>query len=178
MATNALNRLELAYYIVEIDGAIDKLSPELYAAANNDAFPTTLDFSMEIERTNMRYEAVIRSVSEDIQPLQTSAISTTDRTEDDPATAIQFTLVYDRPEFLNTEDEGEPGTFLTDIDAVTRYVARGLIADEVLNRQIFNPNTEIDSNAAQILKVTAPKLYADVLTAEGNITVTKVVDLV
>ena len=176
MATNALNRLELAYYIVEIDGAIDKLSPELYAAANNDTLPTTLNFSLDIERTNMRYEAVIRSVSEDIQPLQTSAIVTTGRTEDDPATAIQFTLVYDRPEFLYTEDEDNPGSFLTGVDAIKRYVARGTVNDEIMNRQIYDPDSP--KNEPQILKVTATKLFADVSTAEASITVTEVADLV
>ena len=173
MATNALNRLEPAYFIVDITGAVDNLSPEQFGA-----FPATLVQSLIIERTNMRYEAVIRSASEDIQPLQTSAIAVTGRTATAPATAIQFTLAYDRPEFLYTEDEDNPGTFLTGLAAVERYVARGLVNDEVMNRQIYDPETTDDSNTAQILEVTATKLYADISTAEGNITVTEVADLV
>lgn len=178
MATNALNRLEPAYFIVDITGAVDNLSPELYAAANSDTFPTSLALSLGIEETNMRYEEVIRAVSTDIQPLQTSAIATTNRTEDDPATAIQFTLAYDRPEYLHTEDEDNLGTFLTGVDALTRYVARGLVEDIVNNRQIYDPETTDDSNAPQILEVTATALYANVGTAEGNITVNEVADLV
>lgn len=172
MATNALNRLEPAYYIVDITGAVDRDSPEQFSGG----FPVSLAQSLVIERTNMRYEAVIRSASEDIQPLQTSAIVATGRTATAPATAIQFTLVYDRPEFLNTEDEDNLGTFLTDVAALTRYVARGLVNDEVLNRQIFDPVSI--GNAPQILEVIATKLFNDVSTAEGNITVTKVADLV
>jgi len=178
MATNALNRLEPAYFIVDITGAVDNLSPEFFAAENSDTFPSTLAFSLGIERTNMRYEEVIRAVSENIQPLFTAAIATTGRTEDVPATAIQFTLPYDRPEYLSTEDEDNPGTTLTGVDALTRYVARGLVDDVVNNRQIYDPETTDDSNTAQILEVTATKLYADVSTAEGNITVTEVADLV
>lgn len=174
MATNALNRLEPAYYIVDITGAVDRDSPEQFSGG----FPVSLAQSLVIERTNMRYEAVIRSASEDIQPLQTSAIVATGRTATAPATAIQFTLVYDRPEFLNTEDEDNLGTFLTDVAALTRYVARGLVNDEVLNRQIFDPDTPDNGNAPQILEVIATKLFNDVSTAEGNITVTKVADLV
>ena len=176
MATNALNRLEPAYFIVDITGAVDNLSPEFYAAANPTDFPTTNAASLDIERTNMRYEEVIRAVSEDIQPLFTASIQTTGRTEDVPATAIQFTLPYDRPEYLYTEDEDNPGTFLTGADAVTRYVARGLILDIIENRQVYQP--EDDKNEPQILEVTATKLYADLATAEGNITVTEVADLV
>lgn len=172
MATNALNRLEPAYYIVDITGAVDRDSPEQFSGG----FPVSLAQSLVIERTNMRYEAVIRSASEDIQPLQTSAIVATGRTATAPATAIQFTLVYDRPEFLNTEDEDNLGTFLTDVAALTRYVARGLVNDEVLNRQIFDPVSI--GNAPQILEVIATKLFNDVSTAEGNITVTKVADLI
>ena len=174
MATNALNRLEPAYDIVEITGAVDNDSPEQFSGG----LPVTKAQSLIIERTNMRYEAVIRGVSEDIQPLQTSAIAVTGRTATAPATAIQFTLAYDRPEFLSTEDEDNLGTFLTDAVAVARYVARGLIFDKVQNRQIFDPETPDNGNAPQIIEVTAIKLYADVSTAEGNITVTKVVDLI
>ncbi len=173
MATNALNRLEPAYFIVDITGAIDNESPAQFGT-----FPATLAQSLIIERSNIRFEAVVRGASENIQPLQTSAIVVTGRTNTDPATSIQLTLAYDRPEFLNTEDEDNLGTFLSGDDAVKRYVARGLINDEVLNRQIFDPETTDDSNTAQILEVTAPKLYADVSTAEGNITVTEVADLV
>lgn len=173
MATNALNRLEPAYFIVNITGAVDNLSPEQFGA-----LPATLVQSLIIERTNMRYEAVIRSVSEDIQSLQTSAIVTAGRTATAPATAIQFTLVYDRPEFLNTEDEDNLGVFLTGADAIKRYIARGLINDEILNRQIFDPDSSAQGNQPQILEVTAIKVYADIATAEGNITVTEVSDLV
>ncbi len=172
MATNALNRLEPAYFIVDIAAAVDNESPEQFSGG----FPVTLAQSLVIERTNMRYEAVVRSASEDIQPLQTSAIAVTGRTATAPSTAIQFTLVYDRPEFLNTEDEDNPGTFLTGVAAVERYVARGLINDEVLNRQIFDPT--IVGNEPQILEVTATAPFADVATAEGSITVTEVADLV
>jgi len=171
MATNALNRLEPAYFIVNITAPVDNLSPEHFLGG----FPTTLSQSLSIEETNMRYEAVIRSVSEDIQPLQTSSIQTTGRTATTPATAIQFTLAYDKPEFLNTEDELNPGVFLTDVNAIKRYVARALIRDEVLNRQIYDPVSI--GNEPQIIKVTATKAFTTLPLAEAAITVTRVPDL-
>ncbi len=176
MATNALNRLEPCYYIVNITAAVDNLSPELFAAANSDTFPTTLAQSLDIERTNMRYEAVIRGLSTDIQPLQTSSIQVTGRTATAPATAIQLTVPYDRPEFLSTEDEDNPGTFLTGVDALQRYIARALIQDEVVNRQIFDP--EVIENQPQILEVTAVKEFSSLAEAASSITVIKVGDLI
>lgn len=176
MATNALNRLEPCYYIVNIVAAVDNLNPEIFAAANSDTFPATLAQSLDIERTNMRYEAVIRGLSTDIQPLQTSSIQVTGRTADDPATAIQFTVPYDRPEFLSTEDEDNLGTFLTGVDALERYVARELIQDAILNRQVFDP--EATGNEPQILEVFAAKEFSSLAEAASSITVIKVVDLI
>lgn len=172
MATNALNRLEPSYYIINITAAVDNESPELFSGG----FPATLAQSLDIERTNMRYVAVVRGLSTDIQPLQTSSIQVTGRTATAPATAIQFTVPYDRPEFLSTEDEDNPGTFLTGVDALQRYTARALIQDEVLNRQIFDP--ESIANEPQIIKITATKAFATLAEAETNITVIEVADLI
>mgnify|MGYP001551615492 CR=1 FL=1 len=184
MASNSLNRIENQYYRVTVVGAIDPESVELYAQDNGDEFPTTNDASLDIERSNMRYEALIRGASTTISPLFTPNIVVTGRTVDSPATQIELTLVYDRPEYLVTEDENNPGTELTGVNAITRFIARALVVDEVENRQIYFPAPTPESaltvqkNQPQIIDVTADALFADLATAEANITVVEIPNLV
>lgn len=170
-----LNRLEPTYYRVVISGAIDCQSVEDYAAENGDTFPATNAAALAIEYSNMWFEAVIRGASETISPLFHPAVVVTGRTADLPATAIELTLVYDRPEYLNTEDETSPPTRLTGADAVKRMIARSLINDISENRQVYYP--ESLKNEPQILDLTVTKLFVDLATAEGAITVTEITNL-
>jgi hypothetical protein len=171
-----LNRLEPTYYRVEIAGAIDCQTPEDYAAENGGSFPTTDLASLEIEYSNMWFEAVIRGASENISPLFHPAVVVTGRTNNAPATAIEFTLPYDRPEYLDTEDETAPPARLTGADALKRMIARALINDVVENRQVYQP--EALKNEPQILELTAVALFADLATAEGAITITEIPNLI
>jgi len=144
--------------------------------------PDTLAESLDIERANMRFEAVIRGVSTTIHPLFTADIVTVGRTVDTPATNIKFTLPYDRPEFLDTEDETSVPDRLTGADAIKRFIARDLIRDVVTNREVFNPELtpvpDPQEFGPQILEVTAVKAAADIATAEAKITVTEIANLV
>ncbi len=144
--------------------------------------PDTLAKSLDIEHANMRWEAVVRGASDTIQPLFTADIVTTGRTVDTPATNIKFTLPYDRPEFLDTEDETSVPDRLTGTDAVKRFVARELIRDVVMNREVFNPELspvpDEQQLGPQILEVTAVKAAADIATAEAAITITEILNLV
>jgi len=144
--------------------------------------PDTLAESLDIEQANMRYEAVIRGASDTIQPLFTADIVTTGRTVDTPATNIKFTLPYDRPEFLDTEDETSVPDRLTGADAIKRFIARELIRDVVMNREVFNPELtpvpDPQEFGSQILEVTAVKAAADIATAEAKITITEITNLV
>lgn len=144
--------------------------------------PDSLAESLDIERANMRFEAVIRGVSTTIHPLFTADIVTTGRTVDTPATNIKFTLPYDRPEFLDTEDETSVPDRLTGVAAIKRFVARELIRDVVMNREVFNPELspvpDEQQLGPQILEVTAVKAAADIATAEAKITVTEITNLV
>lgn len=144
--------------------------------------PDSLAESLDIERANMRFEAVIRGVSTTIHPLFTADIVTVGRTVDTPATNIKFTLPYDRPEFLDTEDETSPPDRLTGAVAVKRFVARELIRDVVVNREVFNPEltpgVDAQELGAQILEVTAVKAAANLAAAEAAITVTEIINLV
>lgn len=144
--------------------------------------PDTLAKSLDIERANMRWEAVVRGVSTTIHPLFTADIVTTGRTVDTPATNIKFTLPYDRPEFLDTENETPAPDRLTGVAAIKRFVARELIRDVVTNREVFNPELspvpDEQKLGPQILEVTAAAAAANLTAAEAKITVTEITNLV
>lgn len=182
MATTALNRLEPVYYRVELHAMeVDNVSPEQYAAANSNTFPTTLTTSLDIERANMRWDAVVRKLGDLLVPLFTVAFNSPNRDEDTPETELAFTVSYDRPEFLDTEDELSAPARLTGADCVKRLVARALINDEVENRQIFDPEVDFSGgpyvNGPQIREVTATKINASIATVEANITVTEITNV-
>lgn len=170
-----LNRLEPKYYRVDIAGSVDCQNVEDYAAANSNDWPLNNIASLQIEYSNMWFEAAIRGASEKISPLFHPAPVVTGRSANLPATAISFTLVYDRPEYLDTEDETSPPARLTGAGAVKRMIARALINDISENRQVYLPEAEL--NEPQIQDLTATKLFADLATAESAITVTEIANL-
>lgn len=176
MATNALNRLEPVYYRVTVTGLdIDPVSPE-----NFTTLPTTNVASLLIERANMRWEAAVRGASETISPLFTPAFVSANRTADIPEDDLVFTLTYDRPEYLDTEDETAAPARLTGADAVKRFIARALVPEEITNRNVFQPEPPaaalVPFNGTQILEVTAPSL-GDLATVEAGLAVVEIVNL-
>jgi hypothetical protein len=167
------------YYRIEIDGsglggtAPDDGFIDNQRAREYDPLPSTLDASRAKERGNVRYGELIRQLSDNISPVNHTPrqIVAPGRDGDTPPTSFDFTVVFDRPEYLRTEDETNPGTFLTGVDAVTRFVARALVQERYDNREIYNPTA---GNFSLIENLQTGALAADVATAEGNITVTEI----
>ena len=180
MAQPGLERLEINYYTVSIgalvSGHVDHTTPEQYGALSD--FPTTKILSLVKERANMRWEEIIRQVSVTIQPLQISGVVATGADEDTEATAFDFTLAYDRVEYVRTEDELNPGVFLEGVDAVKRWVERALTIEITSNRFIYNPDivpsTTIISGPA-VEEVVAPK--AEAALPIGTVAVVAVPDV-
>jgi len=148
MVRPGLERVEIHYYTVAIgaltggaaplDGHVDCTTPEEYGATTG--LPTTNILSLSKERANMRFEAIIRQISEEIQPLQTSGVIATGADADTPASAFTFTVSYDRFEYLRTEDELNLGVYLTGADAIKRWVERALTTTSTANRFVYNPD--------------------------------------
>lgn len=180
MAQPGLNRLEINYYTVNIgaltSGHVDHTTPEQYAVTS--AFPSTKVLSLVKERANMRWEEIIRQISETIQPLQISGVVATGADENTEATAFDFTVAYDRVEYLRTEDELNPGIFLEGADAIKRWVERALTVEIESNRFIHNPDvvptTTIKTGPA-VESVTAPAAEAALPIA--TVAVTAVADV-
>jgi hypothetical protein len=176
MPPSGLERLEINFYTVTIgalaggpapaDGHIDNKTAQQYGFDSivNDGpsttFPTTNVLALAKERANMRYEAIIRQISDVIQPIQISGVVATGADEDTEATSFVFTVAYDRKEFLRTEDELNLGTFLTEAAAIKRWIERALITDSVENREIFKPDVVPTTTVVQgpiIEEITAGK---------------------
>ena len=171
----------------DADGFIDDLNAEGYAVdgsidptANPRAtgsFPSTGVLALAKERANMRWEEVLIWLSTTIQPTRQYNVNAVGADHDTEATTMEVVIEYDRPEYLQTEDELNPGTFLFGEDAVTRFIARALVLDLKRNRLVYNPDLAANKSGPQvqgpiITLVEADKIFADIATAEASIAVT------
>lgn len=189
---SGLERFDPKYFRVEIaginegtapaDGGVDPKAPEEYGA--DGAFPSSTALSLAKERANMRWEEVLRQCAERVDPIFIMNV-VTNADEDTAGTDVEFTLVYDKPEYLTTADELTPGTVINGdplretttgdaTDAIKRYVARALVADVIQNREIYDPDTPDDGNTDQYIEVTAEGPEMDIASAESKITVTDI----
>lgn len=189
---SGLERFDPKYFRVQVtgileatapaDGGVDPKTPEEYGAGGN--FPTSTALSLAKERGNMRWEAILRQAAERIDPIFIMNV-VTNANQDTAGTDIEFTLVYDKPEYLTTPDESTPGTILNGdplretvsgnaTNVITRYVARALVADVIQNREIFDPDTPDEGNTDQFIQVTAEGPEIDIASAEAKITVTEI----
>jgi len=175
----SMNTLLMSYYRIVItnltgvapaNGFVDHQKPEDYIT-----LPTTKAFSEAKERSNMRYESIIRNISTDIAPTVVRGQVATAATPDAEATSFGMTVGYDREEYVRTADELIPGTELIGIAAVTRWVARALIQEQVGNRDFYDPTVVPATGIPrgnEISNVIAGAAAADIATAEAAITVT------
>lgn len=174
--------IDLTYYNITIntsalggvtpaDGAIDNTTPEQYGASSG--LPATDALSLTKERGNMRYEHLLELLATDISPVVVTNLVATAADEDTEATAFALTVGYDRPDFVTTEDEANPGTWLTTTAAVQRYVARALITDLAGNRDVYNAEAHggLNPQGSMVESVSATKIAANIVAAEAQITV-------
>lgn len=170
-------------YSVTITGAVDNLSQEKFATSSSD-FPTTYNNSKDIARSNIRYHEVIGQLLT-LGEVVLDNISRVGRTKDAPASSLSFDLTYsrDRIYYLKTEDENNPGTYLTGPDAIKRVIARALSTDYYQNFSFWDPTVRVTRTNTNTTSQTTPprgwayeqvdatKLYADVATAEAAISI-------
>ena len=117
------------------DGFIDHLSSVYYA----DSAPLAdKAASLNIERSNLRYEALIRSLSENA----TIAVTAYDL-EEGEGSVYGMTVVYDRPDYIYAYAEN--GTLITDPeDSITRQIEKALANDITQVRTVLVPVTGDD----------------------------------
>ncbi len=157
-----------------------------FSAGNQGGTPLTYTQSLSKERATMRWDAVVFELGWLISPVFLGEITKTGNIiGTEPVTTLSWTVAYDRPSYLSTEDELTPGVQLTGANCIKRLIARALTQTYVGNQEIYDPtltttgNTCVRVNPSQIIQVTAAALdaVADIVTVEANITVTQIANV-
>ncbi len=188
---------DLLYFTVSIagitgsppsDGFINNLpASSLITLGSGGSFdtesdwPVNLAFATSIARANLRWNAIVAQLSTTVNPYALSNITAVGATANTTATAMTFTVVYDRGDYLYAYDELNQGVVLTNTAAITRWVARALVATiNVTSFSILDPTAYTDPTyhyGESLQPVTAGPLCANIPTAEGSITTTFVSDV-
>jgi hypothetical protein len=147
-------------------------------AGNFGGTPTTLAQSLNKERANMRWEAVVAQLGLLISPIWLGEIEKTG-TQDGtvPVTTLAWTVGYDRANYLEIEDSAAPGTMLRGADCIKRLVAIALNSDLISNQEVFDPTISTTGvtcarlNPSSIVEVSAASVDSIADLEANNITV-------
>jgi hypothetical protein len=198
-----VNRLKRRYFDVTIAGDVDHYTPADWVGEDptSNAYPSTKAASLDKEYAHMRWEAIARMLGERHVPVVRDMVST-GITDDAPATQLDFTVMYDREDYVVTFDEengdipmgpaeafdprwtdGVEFTEATEAEVVQRYISRILTWTWVEKRQIYDPTagyigtTPVDTaNPGPLIElITVPAAQASIAAADATVTVTQVV---
>lgn len=166
------------------DGFINNLTPKSYITPGSGStydmevgWPTDLNGALASARGNLRWEAVLQQLSSVVTPFAVTNVVPTGANATTPATSMNFTVVYDRPDYLYAYDEANPGTMLYNEDAITRWIARALMENINSNIPVLDPTPFTSPNVhygESIRMVNAGPLAANLGAAEAAITVTPI----
>jgi len=152
------------------DGFIDNLDPRGWSGVSS--WPTTPTSALAKTRAWIRWRGMVQELSLMVNPVNFVAITKPGATQDNPATSLTFTVVYDKVDFLHTSDEINGG-ILSGVDCIKRLIARALIRNYHVRCSIYDP-TFIKGYEEQIEDVDADQLTSTIQLAEANITVVHV----
>lgn len=139
-----------------------------------------LDSALAKTRANYRWLFVVQQCSLLLNPLYIIDILTPGADQDTAPTSVEFTIVYDRPDYLNTVDETDPSVTLSGADAIKRFVARAMCANRETNAVVMDPTQLTGSTTQQVHRgetvedIVIGPLCNSVTTAEASITVVQV----
>lgn len=159
------------------DGFIDPTTAEAYRAAGSS--PSTYAESVAKERANVRFRILVSELQRDGNLYATNIVAA-----GADAVTAPTSLVFDvTPDLafspVQTEDETDPGTYLTDEDAIKRMVARALMRGTTGRREIFDPTlSPAPGNTTTALRrtprledLTTGPLVSSLASAEAAVTV-------
>jgi hypothetical protein len=176
----------LLYYNVSIaavtgaapaDGFIDNRSASSYIIPDGtdmeSGWPGNVGGALAKARANLRWTQIISQLSTTVTPYAISNIIAVNGSNIAAASAMNFTVVYDRGDYLFAYDELNPGAILYNEFAVTRWIARALIANiNVDNFDVLDPTASTDPTqhyGQSIQPVNAAPLAIDIPTATSLI---------
>lgn len=160
------NQLQPNFYRVAIDttvyptadgndnGAVTPNGSDSFSTANQ---PTTLAKGKQRARGVMRFENIVRRLTA-LADCQLMDITITEANADAQATAVAFTVKFDRDAFISG----------TKADTIKNAVAQGIIDERSASARVFDPTS--DSEVQIYLSITKP--VADLTAALTNVTVT------
>jgi hypothetical protein len=187
---------DLLFYTVSIagvtasapgDGFIDNLPANSYITPGSggtydmsSGWPTNAANAAARARGNIRWNSIVSQLASTVTPFAIKNVSATGATASAQATTMDFTVVYDRPDYLYAYDELNPGEMLYNDDAIKRWIARALVANvNVDNYPVIDPTAFSDPNyhyGESLIAVNAGPLADDIAAAESKITVNFVAD--
>lgn len=167
-------------------GFVDPKVPQHYLALDNTStfqhLPSDLAHATDKARANYRWKQLLGKLSEAISPTQILDIQTPGADENNAPTSVSFTVTYDRPHYLVTNDELNAGQQLTGELAIKRWVARALTSDYNTNVCILDPTPlsapakagpASASRGETITQIKVGAIAGSVSAAEAKITVVK-----
>lgn len=175
---------KLAYYRITIknisgsspaDGFIDPQSANDYMTFNKISYalenwPTDINSSLAKARANIRWNIVKEQLGLVLNPISVFDVIAPGANINTPPTSVSFTVVYERPDYLNIPDELNAGHFLKDADAISRFVCRALTSSRTINTTVLNPTEKYFDT----LSVEVGALVKDLATAKSSVTVEQI----
>jgi hypothetical protein len=163
------------------DGFIDFKSPRGYIVDNGTdletGWPTNLPLSLAKSRAYLRWQTIIQQLETTISPVETTSLIAPGADANTPPTSVSFSVAYDRPDFLATTDELNPGVTLYGTAAIKRFIARALVATITRNVLILNPASVNGPQAhygESTQELSVGPLFTTITAAEAVITVIQI----
>jgi hypothetical protein len=154
-----------------------------FTAGNHGGYPTNITLSLRKTYANMRWEMVIQQLSMFATPFMVNdQLGTGNYNGQSELTTLSFTIGYEHPDQIATEDELNPGTMLYGTAAIKRAVARALTSNNNMNMNVFDPSLEsrgaycVRPNPIRVMNITVQGIDvpANILTIEGNVEVSMI----
>jgi hypothetical protein len=151
------------------DGFVDSKKIENYATSlETTPSGLSIDLCLAKRRGNLRYTEIINQLSMVancyVIPQSVDATGADDQTE---ASTFVFQMWTERGGVMITEDELNPGTMLTDEDAIARCVARALTADLFKQIDVVDP-TSADTFGVPGSSTSVPRQWIRTLPDADN----------
>jgi hypothetical protein len=138
-----------------------------YPYSGGTTRPTTDAKGLLRERGNIRWQKVLEALNKYTQA-DIMNVDITEANGDAQATAISFTVRYERDAFNTEEDLDSAGTMLTGANCIKQMVAVAISNTHTMMRRVYQP--EDTTNEDQMVSVTAQATNTRA-NIEGTITV-------
>lgn len=138
-----------------------------YAYSGGSTRPTTNAAALLRERGNIRWNNVLLALSKYTQA-EIMNIDITEANGDAQATALGFTVKYDRDAFNREEDLDTSGTYLTGANCIKQMIAVAISSSHTEKRRVYQPADTTNEDQVISVTATAPNTRTNI---EGTITV-------